>query len=74
MNPTSIRVARRIVVYMLEAAETGLPLQYFQGLGMALAVCFEEMTGTPAGPYKPRELMEWAKNLPAEPYPKVSLQ
>jgi hypothetical protein len=39
---------------------------------MALAVIFEESTGKSAKDVKPKELLEWAKNLPQVPYPRVA--
>ena len=98
LTDEGIRIARRVVAYMLEAAEQSeanrlsgqreyicpgcgklqaivdvdinheRSLSFFMGLGMSLAVIYEEMTGRPAGDKKPQQLMEWAKDLPAERY------
>lgn len=46
-------------------------LAFFQGLGLALMVCFEEMTGNTAKDKKPIDVMQWALELPTVPYPKV---
>jgi len=72
MDKTGIRIARRVVAYMLSVAEQQVDLAFFQGLGMGLAICFEEMTGSTAKNKKPQELMQWALALPDEKYPKVS--
>jgi hypothetical protein len=71
MDSESIRIARRIVAQMLALAEQGADLALFQGYGLCLAICYEEMTGRTALDKKPRELMEWAKNLPDARYRKV---
>lgn len=73
MNPVSIRIARRLVTYMLDIAEQQVDLAAFIGVGLALAVVFEETTGRSAQSLKPQEIIEWAKNLPDERYPKVTL-
>lgn len=72
MTQTEVRIARRLVTYMLSVAEQQIDLQFFQGLGVALAVVYEEMTGRTAVDKKPLELIQWAKNLPEERYPKVA--
>jgi len=72
MDKTGIRIARRVVAYMLSVAEQQVDLAFFQGLGMGLAICFEEITGSSAGNKKPQELMQWAMNLPDEKYPRVT--
>lgn len=71
MNEVEIRIARRVATYMLEVAEQQVDLHFFQGLGFALAVIYEESTGRTANTVKPRELIEWAKNLPDVKYQKV---
>lgn len=71
MTATEIRIARRTVAYMLESAEQGCNIEFFKGLGMALAVVYEETTGYSAMKRKPQEIMQWAKDLPNVPYPKV---
>lgn len=73
MNPTTIRIARRLVTYMLDIAEQQVDLSAFMGIGIALAVVFEETTGRSAQSLKPQEIMEWAKNLPDERYPRVTI-
>jgi len=72
MDKVSIRITRRVVAYMLSVAEQQVDLAFFQGLGMALAVCFEEMTGSTAKNKKPQDLMQWALALPDEKYPRVT--
>jgi hypothetical protein len=72
MGPVEIRIARRVATYMMEVAEQQVDLHFFQGLGMALAVIFEESTGKSAKDVKPKELLEWANNLPQVPYPRVT--
>jgi hypothetical protein len=72
MSETEIRIARRIATYMLEISEQQVDINFFQGLGLALAVVFEECTRLPAGSRKPQELLEWARALSSEvPFPKV---
>ena len=71
MTDSEIKIARRIAAYMLEIAEQQVDLHFFQGLGLALAVCYEELTGYSSRQIKPRELLEWAKNLPQVSYPHV---
>jgi hypothetical protein len=39
-------------------------MHFFMGLGLALAIFFEEQTGSVAIKMKPKELMEWCDNLP----------
>lgn len=73
MNPESIRIARRIVVQMLAIAEQKLDMQLFMGYGLCLAICYEEITGRTAHDKKPKELMEWAKDLPDERYKKITM-
>lgn len=48
-------------------------LAFFQGLGLGLAICFEEMTGSTARDKTPKGLMEWALSLPNVPYPRVGV-
>lgn len=72
MTNTEIRIARRVAAYMLSVAEQQVDLSFFQGLGMALAVIYEEMTGRTAADKKPKEIIEWAKDLPEEKYPRVT--
>ena len=72
MSEAEIRIARRIATYMLEISEQQVDLNFFQGLGLALAITYEELTGRTAADKKPRELLEWAKNLPTVAFPHVS--
>ena len=72
MESTEIRIARRICAYMMEASEQQINLEYFKGLGISLAVCYEEMMGRTALDKKPLELLKWALDLPKERYPHVS--
>jgi len=71
MSNTEIRIARRVATYMLEIAEQQVDMNFFQGLGLALAVIFEECTGSSARDKKPQTIIEWARNLPDVAYPKV---
>lgn len=73
MHPSSIRIARRLVNEMLEVAKDQTDMSMFIGLGLALALCFEEMTARSAKNMKPRELMQWAKELPDERYKRVEI-
>lgn len=71
MTDTEIRIAKRVATYMLEVAETGVDLSFFQGLGMALAVIYEEITGLTAADKKPQLIIQWAKALPDVKFPHV---
>ena len=71
MTPTEIRIARRLATYMLEIAEQKIDFHFFQGIGLALAVVYEESIGAAAGSIKPWDLIQWAKDLPDVPYPRV---
>lgn len=66
MTEVDIRIVRRLATYMLEVAEQGVDLHFFQGLGIALAVVFEETVGQSARNLKPRDLIEWAQNQPKD--------
>jgi hypothetical protein len=70
---SEIRIAKRLVHYMLEVSNQQTDMQFFQGLGMALAIVFEELTGRTAKTVKPKDLMQWALDLPDVPMPRVSL-
>ena len=71
MTDTEIRVARRIVAYMQDIAQQQVDLAFFEGLGLALAVLYEESTGHPVSQMKPQHLMEWALALPQVRYPRI---
>ena len=73
MTDTEIRIAKRVATYMLEIAEQQVDLHFFQGLGLTLAIVYEESTGLTAANRKPRELIEWAKNLPEVKFPHVGI-
>ena len=47
-------------------------LAFFQGLGLALGVCFEEMLGKSVRDVRPVDLLKWAQELPSVPYPRVT--
>lgn len=67
-------VARRIVREMLKMQTTARPefLPLYMGLGLALCYIYEITTGRSVKKTKttPREVIEWAKNLP-DPRAKV---
>lgn len=71
MDPSAIRIARRLVHEMLQCANEQLDLHMFMGIGIGLAFCYEEMTGRTAKDKKPQELMQWALGLPDERYRRV---
>lgn len=71
MTDTEIRIARRLATYMLEVAEQKVDMHFFQGLGLGLGVVFEETTGRTASNKKPKEIIQWALNLPQVPYSHV---
>lgn len=73
MTECEIRIARRTATYMLEVAEQGIDMHFFQGLGLALAIIFEECTGRSANNQKPKAIIQWAQDLPQTPFPKVGL-
>ena len=56
---------------MLEVAEQKVDMHFFQGLGLGLAVTYEEITGNTANNRKPKDIIEWAQNLPDVAYPHV---
>lgn len=72
MSETEVRIARRVSTYMLDVAEQQVDLSFFQGLGLALAIIYEEMTGRTAADKKPQEIIQWAKDLPYVIFPHVS--
>lgn len=72
IDDTNIRIAKRVSTYMLEVAEQQVDLSFFMGLGLTLAIIYEEMTGTTSANKKPQYLIEWAKNLPEVRFPHVS--
>lgn len=57
-------IAKRISVEMLGCIQHKLGSQVFLGLGVALAIVYESITGRSAKERKPQELVEWASNLP----------
>jgi hypothetical protein len=71
MSEAEIRIAKRVATYMLEIAEQQVDLNFFQGLGLSLAIVYEESTGRTSADKKPRELLEWARSLPSVSYPHV---
>lgn len=71
MTDVEIRIARRVATYMKEVSEQQVDLNFFMGLGIALAVIFEETTGQSARDVKPRALLAWATDLPHVTYPHV---
>jgi hypothetical protein len=71
MTQQEIKIAKRIEVYMSSIAEQQIDLNFFMGLGFALAIVYEESTGYSAQNRKPKEIMEWARNLPLVTYPHV---
>lgn len=74
-SPAAIRITKRLVLEMVNLAtseafnKTNLLL--FEGMGLALAMCFEELTTNSARNRKPREIMQWAMELPSPPLPPV---
>ena len=71
MNHAEIRIAKRLVTYMLEVAEQGVDMNFFMGIGLTLAIVYEECTGRSAKDKKPRDLIQWAKDLPEVRFPPV---
>lgn len=75
MNPITIRLARRIATEMLAISHQQTDLHIFMGMGLALAFCYEEMTGKSVETtrMKPQELLQWALSLPRETNSKSKL-
>lgn len=71
MSEPEIRIAKRIATYMLSVAEQQVDLAFFMGLGLTLAISYEESTGRSAKDKKPRELIQWAQDLPSVTFPHV---
>jgi hypothetical protein len=72
MSETEIRIAKRLVSYMQDISEQQVDLSFFMGIGLTLAIVYEECTGRTACDKKPRELMQWAQDLPNVRYPHVA--
>jgi hypothetical protein len=72
MTSNEIRIAKRLVKEMrlvaMNAQKEGSVdpqgLAFFQGIGLTLAIVFEELTGKESKSLKPTEIMAWADNLP----------
>lgn len=64
MTDSEARLAKRIVKQMMQIAADQTSLDMFKGFGMALAFLYEETTGRKANNIKPKELMQWAMDLP----------
>jgi hypothetical protein len=71
MTETEIRIVKRLVTYMQDISEQQIDFNFFMGVGLTLAICYEEMTGRTAQNKKPRELMQWALDLPLVTFPHV---
>ncbi len=75
MTDSEVRIAKRLVHEMRlvalnaqkEAEVRPEGLAFFQGIGLTLAILFEEMTGKESKNTKPMELMSWVDNLPIPP-------
>jgi hypothetical protein len=69
-NQQAHRIAKRVVFEMVKISEHAPQdeqrqrMQFFMGLGISLAFCFEEITGKSARSEKPLDLMKWALALP----------
>lgn len=71
MSEPEIRIAKRVATYMLSVAEQQVDMNFFMGLGLTLAIVYEECTGRTAADKKPRELIQWAQDLPQVTFPHV---
>lgn len=71
MSAAEIRIVKRITHEMLQVSHEGLDMSFFMGLGFSLALAYEEITGRTAANKKPKELMQWALDLPEVLYMKV---
>lgn len=71
VSAAEIRIVKRLTHEMLQVAHEKIDLSLFMGLGYALAICYEETTGRTVNDKKPKELMQWALDLPEVRYMKV---
>jgi uncharacterized protein YggL (DUF469 family) len=71
MSEAEIRTVKRLAHEMLQVAHEQLDMSFFQGLGYALAIAYEELTGRTAADKKPQELIQWALDLPEVLFKKV---
>lgn len=72
LDPSAIRIAKRVAHEMLQVAHEQVDMSFFMGLGFSLAIIYEEMTGRTAKDKKPQEIIQWTLDLPEVPYFKVS--
>lgn len=77
-NPNLKKVAKRIALNMrdMSSAANNSPenLKLFMGLGLALAFCFEELTGHTCSDKKPLEVLQWALSLDVSEREAMKLQ
>lgn len=67
MTDSEARLAKRLYNQMVQISADQTSLDMFKGFGMALAFLYEEVTGLKANNIKPKELMQWASNMPIPP-------
>ena len=72
MEASEIRLVKRIAHEMLQVAHEQIDMSFFMGLGYALAICYEEITGRTAADKTQRELQQWALGLPDVRFMKVN--
>ena len=69
-NESLARLAQRVLIEMLALANNAdkdnrpVNLEKFKCYGVCLAFIYEEFTHHPANQRTPKELMQWAMNLP----------
>jgi hypothetical protein len=79
MHENLIRLAQRCAVKLIKLTEDTEPktkagsINQFAGMALTLAYIFEEMTDGDARDKTPRQLLQWAINLPIVP-PKRRIQ
>lgn len=71
-SPAEYRIAQRIAHEMLQLSNTEIELYTYMGLGHCLGMAYEEITGRTCNDKTPRELIQWAINLPEVRYPHVT--
>ena len=65
----NVMIVKRIAQFIIatlqnQAGGAKVTIDTYKGASMALAFCFEEMTGRSAANIKPKELLKWALSLP----------
>lgn len=64
LTDETARIAHRLLREMIHVAEANGDMKFFQGVGMSLAIVFEEVTGQSAKNLTPKQVMQWAMRVP----------